>query len=165
MKNLYHKTCRLGIAALILGSSALFVQAKETIPAREGWQIHESALDFQALKESLRAAVADNKMIVVYTASASKAAKGRGVDIPGNAVFGIYRNDFAVRMLAADIAAGIEAPIVIYVTDDGDGTATLSYKTPSAVFSPYFADGGEPLEAMSAELDAIFDAIAAQAVQ
>ena len=66
-------------------------------------------------------------------------------------------------MLAASVAAGIEAPIRMYVTDDGDGTATLSYKTPSHVFAPYMDDGGPDLAELAAELDEIFSRIAAQA--
>ncbi len=64
--------------------------------------------------------------------------------------------------LAASIAAGIEAPIRFYVTENADRTATLSYKTPTAVFAPY-SDGGEKLTEMARELDAIFAKIAKEA--
>ena len=40
------------------------------------------------------------------------------------------------------------------------GNATLSYKTPSFVFAPYMAEGGDELVAAAAELDSIFLAIA-----
>ena len=83
-------------------------------------------------------------------------------DIPGNMVIGVYHPRFAVRMLEASVPAGIEAPIRLYVTENADGTATLSYKTPSAVFAPY-TDGGDALRAMARELDAIFAKIAAEA--
>ena len=59
----------------------------------------------------------------------------------------------------------IEAPIRFYVTEDADGSATLSYKTPSFVFGPYFDEGGEALQALAGELDQIFDQIATQAVR
>lgn len=49
----------------------------------------------------------------------------------------VFRNDFAVRLLAADPAAGYEAPIRIYVYENADGTTTVSYRTPSSVFAPY----------------------------
>jgi hypothetical protein len=48
------------------------------------------------------------------------------------------------------------------VTENADGTADLSYKTPSFVFAPY-EDGGEALKSLAAELDAIFAKIAADA--
>ena len=112
----------------------------------------------------LEQAIADNKMGLVARASATAGAKKMlNKDIPGNTVIGVYRPDFAVRMLEASTAAGIEAPIRFYVTEDPDGTATLSYKTPSHVFAPY-ADGGEALKDLAAELDTIFAKIAADAV-
>jgi uncharacterized protein (DUF302 family) len=60
-------------------------------------------------------------------------------------------------MLEASIPAGIEAPLRFYLTAEADGTGTLSYRTPSAVFAPY---GSAALDAMAVELDAIFTAIA-----
>jgi len=58
----------------------------------------------------------------------------------------------------------IEAPIRLYVTEDDDGTATLSYKTPTHVFGPYIAEGGPKLEALAEELDQVFAAIADRAI-
>ena len=102
-------------------------------------------------------------MGVVTRASASAGAAGRGVKIPGNMVVGVYRNDFAVRMLEASVPAGIEAPIRFYLTENADGTATLSYRAPSVVFAPY--KGGDKLKALAGELDGIFAKIAADAVK
>jgi uncharacterized protein (DUF302 family) len=68
-------------------------------------------------------------------------------------------------MLTASLAAGIEAPIRFYITENADGKATLSYKLPSMVFAPYFAEGGEELRKIAAELDAIFAKIADEAVK
>jgi uncharacterized protein (DUF302 family) len=105
---------------------------------------------FAALQDRLEKAVAANGFFVVTRASASAGAAGRGVIIPGNLVVGVYRNDYAVRMLEASLASGIEAPLRFYVTENGDGTATLSYRTPTQVFAPY---GVAALTAMAAELD------------
>lgn len=116
--------------------------------------------DFDTLWDRLEAAVGDNEMGLLYQASASRGAAGRGVDIAGNAVFGVYRNDFAVRMLAASIPAGIQAPLIFYLTEQPDGTSRLTYRLPTAVFAPY---GSADLDAMAAELDTIFAAIAADA--
>ena len=85
--------------------------------------------------------------------------------IPGNRVVGVFRPDFAVRILRASEAAMIEAPIRFYVTEQPDGSATLSYKTPSFVFAPYMAEGGDALKAAAGELDAIFEGIAKQALK
>lgn len=111
---------------------------------------------FDVLLARLEKAVEANKMGIVAQASASRAAVARGVKIPGNAVVMVFRNDFAVRMLAASVPAGIEAPLRIYVTENADGTADLSYRTPGAVFAPY---GVEALDGLARELDEIFERI------
>ena len=64
-------------------------------------------------------------MGVVAKASASAGAAGRGVKVPGNTVLMLFRNEYAVRMLAASVPAGIEAPIRVYVTEDNDGKVTV----------------------------------------
>lgn len=111
---------------------------------------------FDALMERLERAIADNGMGLVAQASASRGAASRGVKIPGNAVVMVFRNDYAVRMLAASVPAGIEAPLRIYVTENPDGKASLTYRKPSAVFAPY---GNAQLDALSKELDPIFEKI------
>ena len=80
-------------------------------------------------------------------------------------MIGVFNNDFAVRVLATSTAAMIEAPIRFYVTENADGTATLSYKLPSTVFAPYLDESGADLAALAAELDRHFAAIAAQAAE
>lgn len=116
---------------------------------------------FEELVENLKAAVEANDMVVVTQACASCGAARRGIAIPGNMVLGVYRNDFAVRMLEASVPAGIEAPIRFYVTENADGTAALTYRLPSAVFAPY---GSADLDAMAKELDQIWQEIVADAV-
>jgi len=78
-------------------------------------------------------------MGLVCHANAQRAAAGRGVTIKGNQVLMVFRNDFAVRLLAADPAAGFEAPIRIYVYENADGTATVSYLPPSVALALSFA--------------------------
>jgi len=120
----------------------------------------ETAYGFDELRARLEQAVEANDMFVVTRACASCGAAQRGVTIPGNMVVGVFRNDFAVRMLEASVPAGIEAPIRFYLTEDADGTASLHYRLPSEVFAPY---GSAELDAMAAELDGIWQAIVAQA--
>lgn len=59
-------------------------------------------------------------------------------------------------MLTASVPAGIEAPIRFYVTENSNGTASLSYKKPGTVFAPYLDDGKDELRALALELDGIF---------
>ncbi len=148
-------------AALIFCLFASSALQAETLP---GWVVHSTSHSYQGLIEKLDAAVKANKMGLVTRASATVGAKKMlGKDIPGNMVVGVYRPDFAVRMLEASEAAGIEAPIRFYITENANGTAKLSYKKPSMVFAPY-SDGGKALKDMAKELDEIFDRIARQAI-
>ena len=65
-----------------------------------------------------------------------------------------------MKILNLSTAAMIEAPVRFYVTENEDGSATLSYKKPSFVFAPYADEGGAELESLAAELDALFAGVA-----
>jgi uncharacterized protein (DUF302 family) len=108
----------------------------------------------------VEAAVEAYGLVRIATASASRAAAARGIAIPGNAVVLAFNNDFAVRMLAASVPAGIEAPMRLYVTANPDGTTTIAYPRPSSVLAPY---GDERVRKIGQELDAVFAAIAKDA--
>lgn len=153
-------TRRLALAiALIATVFAAPLAAAE----RPGWAVHKTSHSYATLIERLDQAVKANKMGLVTRASATVGAKKMlNKDIAGNMVVGVYRPDFAVRMLEASVTAGIEAPIRFYITENADGSATLSYKTPSAVFAPY-EDGGQKLRDLATELDGIFAKIAGEA--
>ncbi len=144
------------IAALVAAGSA---RAENPTPY-PGTQVMPTSFAFDDLVQRLEAAVKSNKMGIVTRASATKGAASIGVAIPGNMVIGVYRPDFAVRMLESSVAAGIEAPLRFYLTEKADGTATLTYRTPSSVFAPYESD---KLDVMAKELDAIFARIALEA--
>ncbi|MGI9350769.1 MAG: DUF302 domain-containing protein [Rhizobiaceae bacterium] len=127
---------------------------------RAGWITHETKIPYKELYPRLKEAIKKSGLRHITTASASAGAKGRGIMIPGNRVVGVYNNLFAVRMLEASIAAGMEAPIRIYLTERSDGGSNISYKTPTFAFTPYFEEGGKPLKDMASELDALFVQIA-----
>ena len=146
--------------ALALAASTALAQS---IAPREGWSVTPTTMSYPALLDALREAVKANKMGLVTEAGPTEAAAARGETIPGNRVVGVFRNDFAVTALRASPAAMNEAPIRFYVTENADGTATLSYKTPGFVFAPYMTEGGAALAAVAADLDAIFARIAADA--
>jgi len=132
---------------------------------RDGWITHETKIPFSELYPRLKTAIKTTKLRHITTASASAGAKGRGVTIPGNRVVGVYNNFFAVRMLEASVAAGMEAPIRFYLTENPKGGSNLSYKIPTEVFRPYFEEGGADLKAMAKELDGLFDQIAQETVK
>lgn len=148
----------LGVLAFLLVDSGPGLAGNAT--PYPGTQVIKTTHSFSQLRGRLEAAVKKNKVFVVTSASASGGAKSRGIKIPGNLVIGVYRNDFAVRMLAASVPAGIEAPLRFYLTENADGTATLTYRKPSAVFKPY---GSADLDKLARELDVIWTKIAQEA--
>ena len=145
--------------ALALLLSPLSANAGNTAPY-SGTQSVATGQPFSTFMENLKAAIKKNKMGIVSQASATKGAASIGKTIAGNHVLMIFRPDFAVRMLEASVAAGIEAPLRLYVTEGADGNATLTYRLPSHVFGVYKVPA---LDAMAAELDAIVAAIVADA--
>ncbi len=149
------------LLAGLLVASFSWIGERAAMAAPEGLIVTKTTHDFATLEKRVAAAIKTAGMLRVYKASASKAAKGRGITIPGDSVYGVYRNDFAVRMIEANPLAGQEAPIVIHVMEQDDGTASLAYKTPSSVFAPY--NGPAALTEMAKELDTIFAGIVAEA--
>lgn len=134
------------------------------IEPRPGWALYPTNKTYDTLVADTIAAVKANGMVVVTQAGPTKAAAARGITIPGNRVIGVFNNDYAVRILEQSVPAMIEAPIRMYVTENGDGTATLSYKEPSMVFAPY-ADGTDDLLDIAADLDTTFHSIAETAAK
>ena len=154
----------LASAATAFVVAATVGAAAAAMPERlEGFAIHQTTHDYATLVERLDAAIAASELTKLSAASATVGAASLGFDIPGNMVVHAFAPTFAVRMLESSIAAGYEAPLRFYITENDDDTATLSYKTASFVFAPY-EDGGPALEALAFELDAIQDAIALYAV-
>lgn len=149
----------LGLAAALATSSAGAGGNDSPYP---GTQTFKSAYSFPETVARLEKSIETNKMGLVARASASAGAAARGVTIPGNAVLMVFRNDYAVRMLAASIPAGVEAPLRIYVTEGADSKANVSYRAPTAVFAPY---ANAQLDDMAKELDPVFARIVAGAIE
>lgn len=147
-------------AAFVIAIAAFSVQAAGStdLPEISATTTRQA---FDTVVQRLEKSIAENKMGLVAQASASKGAASKGIKIPGNAVLMVFRPDFAVRMLKASVAAGIEAPLRIYVTENADGTTSVSYRTPSVVFAPY---QNSDLVTLANELDPIFARIVDEAV-
>ena len=99
-------------------------------------------------------------MLSSPVASASDGARMRQVTIRGDAVHGVFRNDFAVRMLQANVNAGIEAPVRLHLTEEPDGTTSIRYL---AAEYRLRALPRRRVVALGQELDPIFAAIVADA--
>ncbi len=145
------------MVALIVGASA----APTAVFAQEGMVTARSRALFAKVAEALEQAITDQKMALVCHTDAQKGAAARGTALKGNQVLMVFRNDFAVRLIAADPAAGFEAPMRIYVYENPDGTATVSYVPPSVVLAPY---RHPTVRAVAAALDPIFKAIVDRAL-
>jgi uncharacterized protein (DUF302 family) len=137
--------------------------AAELPDALPGWVIERTGQGYAELIDQVDTAVAASPLNVVTRASATVGAKSLGQDIPGNMVMGVFAPRFAIRLLEASVAAGIEAPLRLYITENPDGSATLSCKTAAHVLAPYAQEGGQKLTALAAELDAILEQIVEQA--
>jgi uncharacterized protein (DUF302 family) len=148
------------VSMMVLLSFALTTKAGEPIDwPQQGFNVMVTEKPYADLVEDLRRAVSEAGMFVVTEASPTAAAAQRGETIPGNRVMGVFRNDFAVRIIRQSVPAMIEAPLRFYVTEDSPETATLSWKSPSAVFTPY-DQGNEELASIARELDTLFQRIA-----
>ena len=147
------------MAAMVWLTAALSPAAAEITP-RPGWVVVPTSHPYLELTQRIANAAKRQRIAVVNVASATIGAeRALNKKIPGNMVIGLYHPRFAIRTLAASIPAGIEAPIRMYVTENPDGTGTVSYKMPSFVFAPYFANAEPDLAAVAQELDILFEAV------
>ena len=155
------------LALFLLQSSVMgpAVAAPVSLTEGAGWIVRPTHHGFAELTDRVEAAVRAQQMNVVNVASASEGARAQGIAMPGNRVIGVFRNDFARRLLAISLPAGVEAPIRLYLTENADGTATLSYRTPTAVLHPYVAAGGPEVARIAAELDTVFAKIVTDAAR
>lgn len=149
----------LGIALLTAGF--VLVGPGRASVGQEGRVRLVSRGQFSAVAAALERAIASANMTLVCHANAQRGAAARGVTIQGNQVMMVFRNDLAVRLLSADPAAGFEAPLRIYLYENPDGTATVSYLPPTRVFASY---AHPAVVAVARELDPIMKAIVDQAL-
>ncbi len=146
------------VIGVIFSLSAPALAADSSYP--KGVQVVHTGQPFIAYIEKIKKAITANKMGIVGIACATCGAKAIGETIAGNRVIMIFNPHYAVRMLNASIPAGVEAPLRLYVVEDAQGAAVLSYKKPSQIFAPY---GNADLDAMASELDQIVKKIIADA--
>ena len=151
----------LGLMASVLMSGWTGATNAEISTPYAGTVIIETEYTYADLVERLINAVKSHKMGVVARASATVGAQRvLNLTIPGNQVVIVFHPRFAVPMLEASVPAGIEAPLRYYITDGSNGKATLTYRTPTSVFSPY---ENAKLNEMARELDDMFKGIAHKA--
>lgn len=143
------------LLALLLTAAA--PASAETEAPYSGTVEVETNEPFMPYTAALKEAIGENGFTIIGIACANCAIKAVFDEVvPGNRVFLFFRPDYARRMLNASTAAGIEAPIRLYVTEETDGSAVVTYRLPSHVFGAY---GNGALTAMGRELDADVEAI------
>ena len=152
---------RLFLMGLMMFIQVLTVRA-EVVAPYSGTRSITTGQPFESYIKNLTVAIKANKMGIVAQACATCGAKAIGIAISGNRVIMIFNPHFAVRMLAASSAAGIEAPLRLYITENQDGTAQLTYRHPSHVFAPYEVAA---LDVMAKELDGIIEKIIVDAAK
>ncbi|NQW11670.1 MAG: DUF302 domain-containing protein [Alphaproteobacteria bacterium] len=152
----------LAVVALIGAAVPGETRAENPAPY-SGTESFDTGAPFKPFVDAMPAAIKGNSFGVIGIACANCAIQSKFKEtIPGNRVFLFFRPDYARRMLKASTAAGIEAPIRLYVTETPAGTAQVTYRLPSHVFGAYEV---AELTAMGKELDTRVAAIIADATK
>jgi uncharacterized protein (DUF302 family) len=119
-----------------------------TISLQTGYSLNDTV---RRLEKAVRA----NGLTLVATVNSG----GHGPT--GATVILVSSSEYWGRILRANQLAGMELPIRLYVTDNGNRTSAVIYRTPSSIFALY--DMPE-LDRLAAELDQIFAKLVDDAV-
>ena len=142
------------ITGLLTGLLPTFAAHAENATPYSGTRIIKTGAAFDTFEIRLLESIGQHKMGLVAQACADCGAKAAlNKVIPKNRIYMIFHPRFAVRMLAASVASGIEAPLRLYLTEAQDGTAVLTYRLPSHVFGAYKVPA---LDVLGKELDEVF---------
>ena len=115
-------------------------------------------LDAEAAVTALLAGIESENMRVVAHINGQANAAKMGKQVPADQILEVFRPDFAIRVWDACKPAGHDIPLRIHVYEDGD-EVKVACRMPTEVFAPF---GSEALDAIGAELDAIFERILAK---
>jgi uncharacterized protein (DUF302 family) len=107
--------------------------------------------------EKLIAAIAAYPMGLVAHADGQANCARKGISVPADQVLEVFRPDYAVKVWAADKAAGIDIPLRIHLYE-ADGRTWVAHRPASDVFKPYV---NPQLDVLGDELDAIFNQLLA----
>lgn len=104
---------------------------------------------------ALKEAASGLAMVVVAHINGQANAAKRGIQVDCDQILEIFRPDWAVKVWAADKAAGIDIPLRVHVYAQG-GKTVVSYRPPSQVFASY---AHPDLTHLGVELNGIFAAL------
>jgi uncharacterized protein (DUF302 family) len=94
--------------------------------------------------------------LVAHANGQANCAK-KGITVPADQVLEVFRPDYAVKVWAAEKAAGIDIPLRIHLYE-ADGLTWIAYRPASDVFKPY---ANPQLDVLGGELDTIFNQLLA----
>ncbi|WP_310447623.1 DUF302 domain-containing protein [Thiobacillus sp.] len=115
------------------------------------------SLSVDEAADKLIAAIAAYPMGLVANANGQANCAKKGISVPADQVLEVFRPDYAVKVWAADKAAGIDIPLRIHLYE-ADGHTWVAYRPASVVFRPY---ANPQLDGLGGELDVIFNQLLA----
>jgi uncharacterized protein (DUF302 family) len=115
------------------------------------------SLSVDAAADKLIAAIAAYPMGLVAHANGQANCARKGITVPADQVLEVFRPDYAVKVWAAEKAAGIDIPLRIHLYEAEDRT-WVAYRPTIEIFKPYL---NPQLDALGGELDAIFNQLLA----
>jgi uncharacterized protein (DUF302 family) len=107
--------------------------------------------------DKLIAAITAYPMGLVAHADGQANCAKKGITVPADQVLEVFRPDYAVKVWAAEKAAGIDIPLRIHLYD-ADGRTWVAHRPASEVFKPY---ANPALDVLGDELDTIFNSLLA----
>lgn len=79
---------------------------------------------FDEVVDAIVFCVEKSGMLVVADIDVQKNAAKRGIETTGNRILEVFRPDYAVRVWAMEIEAGVDIPIRIHIHEDRYGGVT-----------------------------------------
>lgn len=111
------------------------------------------SLSVDEAAEKLIAAIASYPMGLVTHANGQANCAKKGITVQADQILEVFRPDYAVKVWAAEKAAGIDIPLRIHLYE-ADGRTWVAYRTASETFKSYV---NPQLDVLGGELDAIFN--------
>lgn len=102
--------------------------------------------------EKLIAAITAYPMGLVAHINGQANCAKKGITVPADQILEVFRPDYAIKVWAADKAAGIDIPLRIYLYEQ-DGRTWVAHRPASEVFLSY---ANPQLNILGGELDTIF---------
>jgi uncharacterized protein (DUF302 family) len=115
------------------------------------------SLSVDEAAEQLIAAIAAYPMGLVAHANGQANCAKKGMVVPADQVLEVFRPDYAVKVWAAEKAAGIDVPLRIHLYE-ADGKTWVAYRPAAEIFKPYV---NPQLNLLGGELDVIFNELLA----